>query len=125
MDVQRRSPYASVSANTHPQETSIMDGHTPPLERVGEHESTPEPAYLSYRQLSARTGLSVSTLRRRVRDGTLQYFQPGGSRTRIIFAADVVERCLDDGAAGPAIAQSHQAPPTRRRGPKPKWMNQR
>ena len=43
---------------------------------------------LSIKELRDRTGFSVSTLRRRVKDGTLAKFQPGGPRTRMAFHPD-------------------------------------
>ena len=42
-------------------------------------------AYLSYGELSARTGLSLSTLRRRVKDGSLPCIQLGGPRSREFY----------------------------------------
>jgi hypothetical protein len=51
--------------------------------------STPE--YISITKLSAISGLSVSTLRRRVKDGSLPVIQPGGRRSRLLFRRDVLD----------------------------------
>lgn len=77
-----------------------------------------ERRYLTYEELSALTGLSLSTLRRRVLDGTIPFFQPGGPRTRVVFPADVVDRLME-----PAAPLPQPLPPkTQRRGPQPKWQ---
>jgi excisionase family DNA binding protein len=92
---------------------------------VAGNEIQVAPAYLSYEELSSRTGLSISTLRRRVSDGTLPCFQPGGSRTRVVFPVDIVERCLQAGAAAiPAQSVMPESPPMPRRGPRPRWQAQ-
>ena len=51
-----------------------------------------EKQYLTIDELSMRSGLSVSTLRRRVREGNIEALQPGGPGTRLLFRPDVLER---------------------------------
>jgi excisionase family DNA binding protein len=82
------------------------------------------PAYLTYEELSARTGISVSTLRRRVKDGKLPYFQPGGRRTRLVFPVDVVERLLQSAPTSSQTLPESQLQPVAHplQGPQPKWM---
>src|SRR5213078_4633777 len=48
--------------------------------------------YLTYDELSKITGISLSTLRRRVKDGSIPCIQPGGPRTRVVFPLDVLDR---------------------------------
>ena len=82
---------------------------------------------LSYEEVRAQTGLSLSTLRRRVQEGTVPFMQPGGPRTRVFFPPDIVERLLQQAQREPApspAALPFQAATdaTAHRGPKPKWM---
>ena len=41
------------------------------------------PDYLTPHEFAHRTGLSLATVRRRINDGTLPVFQPGGKRTAV------------------------------------------
>jgi hypothetical protein len=41
--------------------------------------------FLSVAAFARLTGLSVATVRRRVRDGSVVVFQPGGPRTRVLI----------------------------------------
>lgn len=77
--------------------------------------------YLTIDELAAVTTLSVSTLRRLVKQGRLVGHQPGGPRHRVLFPPDAVER-----AAAAATPAAPAAPPPKvtthpRRGPRPKW----
>jgi excisionase family DNA binding protein len=79
--------------------------------------------YLTISELSDATGISISTLRRLLRKGTLPFYQPGGPRTRIVFPIDAIEQATktNKGAArqsDDAIAAS-EAPA---RGPRPRWQ---
>jgi excisionase family DNA binding protein len=89
---------------------------------------SPARTCLTYEEVSAQTGLSLSTLRRRVMEGKLPFIQPGGRRTRIVFPIDVVERLLQDSGSpsekSPVLTSStavSAANPVHR-GPKPKWL---
>ena len=84
---------------------------------------------LSYEELSVQTGLSLSTLRRRVKEGKLPCIQPGGRRTRIVFPVDVVERLLQHASNSSETATVPPAPKPARpaanpthHGPRPKWL---
>ena len=46
---------------------------------------------LTIEELERLSGLSVSTLRRRIADGSLPVIQPGGPRTRMAFLSNVLE----------------------------------
>jgi excisionase family DNA binding protein len=99
----------------------------------------PSHACLTYDDLSTLTGLSLSTLRRRVKEGKLPFIQPGGRRTRIVFPRDVMEQllqpvkpvCCPSGATnrGPvspdgvsARREPTPSPPTH--GPLPRWLQE-
>jgi hypothetical protein len=64
------------------------------------------PTYVSPREFSHFSGLSLSTIRRRIRDGSLPVSQPGGSRTRVLIRRDALETPL---SAGPSA--DGQSPP--------------
>jgi excisionase family DNA binding protein len=89
------------------------------------NSSTRNQRCLSIKELSAHTGLSESTIRRRVKDGTLPFIQPGGPRTRVVFPADIQERLLS--SAEPTTKSTEGQPsidssPPAKRGPRPKWF---
>src|SRR5947209_5314315 len=90
----------------------------------GADEPNSRAAYLTYEELHVKTRISLSTLRRLVREGCIPFFQPGGPRTRILFPADIVERLLTPTQNTRKLqdTQEHAALPTVRRGPKPKWL---
>jgi hypothetical protein len=84
--------------------------------------------YISIQDLSEISGLSVSTLRRRVLDGSLVAAQPGGRRTRLLFPIDILDRLMptkDQAVTATftvktdlsAVAGTQESIP----GPKPKW----
>lgn len=80
---------------------------------------------LSIKELRDRTGFSVSTLRRRVKDGTLAKFQPGGPRTRMAFHPDALDQTPPqdpEPSQQPThtVAASEEAT-DKLSGPRPKW----
>ena len=81
--------------------------------------------YLSIEDLSAETGLSVSTLRRLVKRGVLVAHQPGGPRHRLVFAQDAIERASAATRPVGSTATPTTPPPTPtahpQRGPQPRW----
>ena len=87
-------------------------------------------AFLSPQEFAALSGLSIATVRRRIRDGQLPVFQPGGRRTRTLIPAEVLASRGDrdptdrsGGAAPSPEAQAAAGPATstpRRRGPRPR-----
>lgn len=48
--------------------------------------------FLSVQEFVRSSGLSASTVRRRVRDGSLPNCQPGGSGCRVLIPADALDR---------------------------------
>src|SRR5258708_2337474 len=89
--------------------------------------------FLSIAELARQSGLSISTIDRRVKDGSIPFIQPGGPRTRKFFRADVLERLAShvptsSGSAAPASSTAndsayHQDAPAKIAGPRPKWLN--
>jgi excisionase family DNA binding protein len=86
--------------------------------------------YLSPAEFADLCGLSVETVRRRLRDGGLPRVQPGGPRTRLLIPADALDRALTAASAsgrpdtGPGPDTAPQPPPTSPAplpGPAPKW----
>ncbi len=80
--------------------------------------------YLTIDELSARTTLSVSTLRRLYRRGQLVGYQPGGPRTRIVFPPDAIEQAVQATATALVPRPSPPLDPMHApgRGPRPQWM---
>jgi excisionase family DNA binding protein len=76
------------------------------------------------KEFAKRNGMSAPTVRRRLREGNLPYFQPGGPRHRILIPHDALARSQPE---YPALR--HQQQPnqksdagTRLPGPQPAWM---
>src|SRR5262245_50158632 len=80
--------------------------------------------YLDIRELSARSGLSVTTLRRYARDGKIESLQPGGPGSKLLFRPDALERCTTPPAGiGPQAAAPQSCSDSKRLpGRKPTWM---
>lgn len=83
--------------------TSPQPGPIPP--------ELPEKDYLNIEELSVRSGLSVSTLRRYVRDGKIECFQPGGPGSRLLFRFDSLERSLSSRTTFDSLERSLSSPP--------------
>ena len=66
--------------------------------------------YLTLRQFILRSGLSESTLRRRVRDGTLVAIQPGGPGKKILFPSDALDRCRTVDATPADVVRADAVP---------------
>jgi hypothetical protein len=80
--------------------------------------------YLTINDLSALSGVSIATLRRWVRKGTLQAFQPGGPGTRLLFRPDALEqRPLGLLAASSPVTTSPKATADRLPGRRPAWLS--
>lgn len=79
--------------------------------------------YLTIQELSARTTLSVSTLRRLLKKGKLVGHQPGGPRTRIVFRPDAIEQATTAMVADATGVPPHPQPASiPQHGPRPKWQ---
>jgi excisionase family DNA binding protein len=74
---------------------------------------TTPPHYLSVEEFVAATGLSESTVRRRIKDGSLPVCQPGGRKSRLLIPRDALARPVEPRAA------AAPPPPTRPPGPDP------
>jgi hypothetical protein len=82
----------------------------------------PAKEYLNISELSARSGLSVSTIRRLVDHGKIEVFQPGGPRTKLLFrpgALEITPPAGDVLDADPAASDANRPPLSGRR---PGWM---
>jgi hypothetical protein len=86
--------------------------------------------FLTIADFARLSTLSESTVRRRIQDGSLQYFQPGGPRTRVFLSADALsasrEEMGTEQAAEPLPdwqkASSEKTQPLERLpGPMPRW----
>ena len=85
--------------------------------------------YLTLHEFASATGLSESTVRRRVRDGSLRFVQPGGPGTRILFRVDALERSPDPRSAfdrpalnPPLATRSIDPVQNQPSGPVPRWF---
>ena len=73
----------------------------------------PERRYLTVEELSKATTLSVSTLRRRFKEGSIVGFQPGGRGSKILFPIDAIEKIQ----CQPPSIPAHRPPA----GPSARW----
>ncbi|MBL8797084.1 MAG: helix-turn-helix domain-containing protein [Planctomycetia bacterium] len=82
----------------------------------------PQKQYLDIDELSTLSGLSVSTLRRYVRQGKIIALQPGGPGSRLLFRPDALERAgtLPEDTGEPVSPGPRQLP-----GRRPGWMTPR
>ena len=80
--------------------------------------------YLDIDELSSRSSLSVTTLRRYVRNGRIKAIQPGGPGAKLLFLPDALERTvrsdktLDQSNTTPSSSQPETLP-----GRRPGWKN--
>jgi hypothetical protein len=87
------------------------------------------PDFLTLKEFVEHSHLSESTVRRRVREGTLTAVQLGGKGKKLLFPADVLTRVNDQIASAEANAQTeilNSLPSTGTQaeipaGPRPSW----
>ena len=85
--------------------------------------------YLKLKDFVARSGLSESTVRRRVRDGSLTAVQVGGKGKKLLFPVDGLERIHARGETSQLVnetehtsfSQSPGASAEIPSGPRPRW----
>ncbi len=84
--------------------------------------------FLSVTEFAALTGLSEATIRRRIHDGSIRVFQPGGRKTRVLIPADALRTSQPD---GDDEAQASDCTPIKppgsasaHRGAKPRWRDE-
>ena len=100
-----------------------MDG---PIQKSTEYvgnKSVDGPFYLTLQQLADRTSLSVSTLRRLLKNGRLRGFQPGGPGTRIVFRPDAIEILNSPTSLATETDITDKTDTLPCRGPRPKWQS--
>ena len=89
-------------------------------------EQSPDPLYLTKRQLAQRTGLSESTIQRLKDDHKLPFFQPGGKGARVVYPPNAVEAVAGHLSAvsspNASIDKSDHGSTTPIPGPKPRWQ---
>jgi hypothetical protein len=89
--------------------------------------------FLSIAELALKSGLSVSTIDRLVKDGIIPVIQPGGRRKRKLFCADVLEQLASQTTPSASRPQTSSSPtscesahqdnaPVQIPGPRPKWQ---
>lgn len=84
---------------------------------------------LTIEEFARRTSLSVSTIRRRIKDGQLPFWQPGGPGTRLLLPANSLP--FQPAATLPATRPVESANPSTNRassrlsGPLPRWKRHR
>ena len=80
--------------------------------------------YLDIFELSARSDVSVPTIRRYVRKGTIKAFQPGGPGSKLLFLPDALERAVgSDETLDPSHTIASCAEPGSLPGRRPGWKN--
>lgn len=95
-----------------------------------------QPDYIFVEEFVERSGLSLVTVRRYIRDGKIPYIQPGGPRSRILIPRDVLEAYLarephshnaNDASFNdsPDNSKPTKNTATRRHGPVPRWKDRR
>jgi hypothetical protein len=75
-------------------------------------------SFVSVAEFCRKTGLSASTVRRRIAEGTLVVYQPGGPRSRVLIHISAIEGPLTPPPTPPEppAAKTNQLP-----GPAPRW----
>jgi excisionase family DNA binding protein len=85
--------------------------------------SETQPSYVDVKELSARAGISATTIHRLKRQGKIPFYQPAGKGGRVLFPADAIERaCLTPTSSGPGRSGSVNQGQERLSGPCPAWM---
>ena len=82
---------------------------------------TKEESYLSIKKFARLSGLSESTVRRRINDGTLPSSQPGGHGTAIRIPRNAFDLAIPHSSEMSSEEDTAQAP--KLRGPAPQWRN--
>lgn len=95
----------------------LPHGHT------SSEAAAPAGSFLTVQAFARRTGLSVKSVWRRIRDGSVPVYQPGGRGTSVRIPGYALEvGGLGQSRAERTDAQRREAPnPKRRPGPQAKW----
>jgi len=94
-----------------------------------EAATPPLPQYLTIKQSASHYGLSETTIRRRVQDGSLPSVQTGGKGKKILIPSQALiaftaaNRNLDPPAMPAEAAPIASSKPPPRRGPRPRWRS--
>jgi len=76
----------------------------------------PHKSLITIAELSQASGLSVSTIRRLVRDERIPYLQPSGKGGKLLFPPDAIERTSP-------VSDAADTGSRRIAGKRPNWMN--
>lgn len=84
--------------------------------------TTDSETYLTLQEFSERTGLSLATVRRRIKDGSLPVWQPGGHRTAIRIPESVLLPLQRNTAATSPQSESSGLDRPSRQIRRPRWQ---
>ena len=105
-------------------------------EGLSPQSSDGEFRYIEFREFVRRVPLSASTIRRRLKDGSIPYVQPGGRGHSVLIREDALDRVQPAGAPEqetegqpvivPDATLSIAVPPEQPKlpGPAPRWKTQ-
>ena len=90
-------------------------------------ENPSPPAYLNKQQLSARSGVSASTIQRYKDEKRIPFYQPGGKGGRLFFPLNAIEaaaqQAQDEQRHTAGVRQiTASITPSRLAGPRPRWQ---
>ncbi|WP_417390480.1 hypothetical protein [Gimesia sp.] len=79
---------------------------------------------LSIHELNAVVSLSITTIRRRIREGTIPAIQPGGKGTKLLIPVEWLQKWSALSQASPEQTTSTTNAKQRKTisGPRPRWM---
>ncbi|WP_339745343.1 hypothetical protein [uncultured Rubinisphaera sp.] len=81
-------------------------------------------SFFSINEFVAKTGMSLSTVHRRIRGGDIQTYQPGGPKTRILIPAEELNTSYSHrSSTESALLYDRPQTANKKRGPKPRWQN--
>jgi len=84
--------------------------------------------FLTRKELSRQTGLSLATLQRYKDDEKIPFFQPGGRGARVVFPLDAIEaarRLQFQARLNPQQNNAMARPVARIPGPQPRWSTKK
>lgn len=85
-------------------------------------EPFPPRTHVSVEEFARLSGLSPKTIRRRLDDGSLPKFQPGGPRTRVTIPLAALQAVAPEcGAERPQELRQNSQSPSIPAGPRPQW----
>lgn len=82
------------------------------------------PRFVSPQEFARLAGFSASTLWRRIRDGSIPFWQPGGPGTRVLIPLSAIESASPSATSVPAGDAAATDCPAQKPipGPRPRWQ---